>query len=320
MKDRKIIFLNASRSKPIEKVACRALVSTGSQVFIESDLNAARKRVQEENMDLVLVNYDTTDEKIRVFVTDLIKGAPKLPTVLVSEKKDKAHLIELFSHEQLRNLIARNGQVAEEELIITVEKLLRQDIFGMEKYLTWGVDFEKEEVRDSNCKKEQVHRVADFVRSLRCDERFVRLAEIVADELLMNALYDAPVNKEGKPLYAHLPRSERVQLEPDQAWLQYGSDGRYFAIACRDHFGALKAQTVVQYLRKCFSHDEYQVNTQQSGGGGVGFYMIFQSISQLVINIDPGVMTETMGLIDIRSMYREAKSRSKSFNIFIKEQ
>ncbi len=160
--------------------------------------------------------------------------------------------------------------------------------------------------------------MADFVRRLRCDERFVRLAEIVADELLMNALYDAPMDENGNPLYAHLPRTERVQLGENEARLHYGSDGRYFAIACRDHFGALRAQTVVNYLRKCFSADEYQVDSKQ-GGAGVGFFMIFQSSSQLVINIDPGNMTETMSLIDIRQMYRQTKARSKSFNIFIKD-
>ncbi|MCB0309451.1 MAG: hypothetical protein KDD48_08770, partial [Bdellovibrionales bacterium] len=250
-------------------------------------------------------------------IQQLLDGQKHTPTVLLSEKKDKNHLIQLFSHDRLRNLIARNDQILEEEMIITVEKILRQNIFGMEKYLTWGVEFVKEPIVDSTSKNQQVQKVGEFVRTLQCDERFVRLAEVVADEMIMNALYDAPVDKTGKPMYAHLPRTQPVKLDKGKAFLEYGSDGRYFGIVCTDYFGALKAQTVVSYLRKCFLQDDYQVDSKQ-GGAGVGFYMIFQSISQLVINIEEGKQTETIGLIDIRPLYKDSKKKTKSFNIFVR--
>jgi hypothetical protein len=318
LKDKAILLLDTGENRPVEKVVYRALVSTGSNVSVCNCAADAEKVLAQQPIDLLFLNYDHADDAAKALVRKLMDQPGSPPAVLLSEKKDKAHLIQLFSHERLRNLIARNDQVAEEEVIITVEKILRQDIFGIDKYLTWGVSFVEEPVKDSAEKKNQIDRVAEFVRNLRCDERYIRMAEIVADELLMNALYDAPVDENGRSLYAHLPRSERVTLQDNQAKLMYGSDGRFFVIACRDHFGALRAPTVVHYLKKCFSQDEYQVDSK-SGGAGVGFYMIFQSISQLVINIQPGKMTETMGLIDIRAMYRQIKARSKSFNIFVKE-
>lgn len=273
--------------------------------------------VQESWADLYVVNYDEKDVQTSSVIKKLLDNQMNIPVVILSEKKDKNHLVDLFSHDRLRNLIARNDQILEEEMITTVEKILRKDVFGMEKYLTWGVEFVNEPIKDSGEKNAQVARVGDFVRKLQCDERFVRLAEIVADEMIMNALYDAPVDGQGKAIYAHLPRTDRVTLADKHALLQYGTDGRYFGISCTDHFGALKAQTVVNYLRKCFLQDEYQIDTKQ-GGAGVGFYMIFQSISQLVINIEEGKKTEMIGLIDIRPMYKDSKKRTKSFNIFVR--
>lgn len=319
MKNKQILFVDLTTDPALERVARRALVSTGCNFTVARTREEADKALQPRSIDLLLINYDDAGTGTRDFVTNMLKDGHQFYTVLVSQKKDKDHLIDLFSHDRLRNLIARNGEVEEKELIITTEKLLRQDIFGLDKYFVWGVEFVQEVVGDSQEKGAHIQRVADFVRSLKCDERFVRLAEIVADELLMNALYDAPIDDDGKALYASLPRTERVQLEArDRAILEYGSDGQNFAIACRDRFGALKAQTVVNYLRKCFAQDDHQIDTK-AGGAGVGFYMIFQSLSQLVINIEPGKMTETVGLIDIRKSYRDTKSKSKSFNIFVKQ-
>ncbi len=302
------------------KVVHRALLSAGSDVVIVTSKEEVDEALAGSSFDLTLANYDSPEAEAKTYIRDYLGKEGKTPLILLSQRRDKDHLVELFSHDQLRNLIARNEKVSEEEVIITTEKLLRQDIFGLEKYLVWGVNLVQEVVQDSAEKQDQVQRVGDFVRNLQCDKRFVRLAEIVADELLMNALYDAPVDDDGKSMYAHLPRTDRVQLKAkDRAILEYGSDGRYFAIACRDRFGALKGETVVSYLRKCFAADEYQIDTK-AGGAGVGFYMIFQSLNQLVVNIHPGKMTETLGLIDIRASYRDTKSRSKSFNIFVKQE
>lgn len=299
------------------KVARRALIATGGDLRVITSASEMEAAVLENWADLYVVNYDEKDLQASSVIKRLLDNQMNIPVVILSEKKDKNHLVDLFSHDRLRNLIARNDQILEEEMITTVEKILRKDVFGMEKYLTWGVEFVTEPVKDSIEKNDQVARVGEFVKKLQCDERFVRLAEIVADEMIMNALYDAPVDANGKPLYAHLPRTDRVSLPDRHAQLQYGTDGRYFAISCTDHFGALKAQTVVSYLRKCFLHDEHQIDAKQ-GGAGVGFYMIFQSISQLVINIEEGKKTEMIGLIDIRPMYKDSKKRTKSFNIFVR--
>lgn len=313
MKGKKIVFINADGNRSIERVALRALISTGSEVELIEKAPDDLSHIQ--TFDLVIVSYDNTSDQLPISIKNLLNDPKCPPTVVVSEKREKSHLIDLFSHARLRNLIARNEQILEEEMIITVEKLLRKDIFGMKKYFTWGVDFEEHQVTKSSQKQELVATLAQYVETLKCDSRFVHVAEVIADEMIMNALYDAPVGKDGKPLFAHLPRTQKVEIEKP-ALFQFGCDGRYLGISCVDPFGALKAQTVVQYLRKCFAQDEYQID-QKKGGAGVGFYMIFQSISQLVINIEEGKKTEIIGLIDIRTKYKDAKSKSKSLNIFL---
>jgi hypothetical protein len=316
VKQKRILFINPSTERAIERVVHRALLSAGSEVLISNSCSDALQKIREGNYHLALVNYDEGGDETRNLVDQLLLNHDLL-TVILSQKREKEHLIQLFSHDRLKNLIARNNELSESELLVTTEKLLRGDIFGVDKYLSWGTDLVVQTVSDSAQKEDQVKQVGEFVAALKCDQRFVRGAEIVADELIMNALYDAPVDKDGKPTFAHKPRTERVTLpKSDQATLTYGSDGRYFAISCRDRFGSLKAPTVVSYLKKCFTQDENSVN-MKAGGAGVGLYMIFQSTSQMVINIDPKKATETLGLLDIRASYRDSKTRSKSLNIFL---
>lgn len=309
--------MNTDQNRSFEKVASRALLSTGSDIEVTESIDLCRKRIADAEVDLAILAFDQNDENFSREVDSLLAQKHGVPVVIVSEKRNKEHLTSLFSHDELRNLIARNDHIQEEEVIVTVEKLLRKDIFGMEKYFTWGVDIKTFDIRNSADKESIVQAVSQFAEQLRCDKRYTRHAEVVADEMIMNALYDAPVDAHGKSRYAHLSRTKPISLpENEKAVLSVGSDGRYLGISCKDPFGQLKGETVVQYLKKCFTQDENQIDSK-AGGAGVGFYMIFQFISQLVINIDEGKCTEIIGLIDIRPLYRESKRRTKSLNIFI---
>ena len=49
--------------------------------------------------------------------------------------------------------------------------------------------------------------------ALGCNERVVELVETVADELVTNAIYNAPRTPEGEPKYARRSRRDPVELE-----------------------------------------------------------------------------------------------------------
>jgi len=170
---------------------------------------------------------------------------------------------------------------------------------------------------DSKLKQDYINEVAAYAQALGCNERVVELIETIVDELVTNAIYNAPRTAEGEPKYAKLSRREPVVLEDAEAGeLQFACDGDYIAIAQIDPFGALTQDTVVSYLNRCLVKGPNQIS-EASGGAGIGLYRVFQSLSKFVINVDPGKKTEVITLIDLRLSMKRFRQATKSFHIFI---
>src|SRR4029077_12725286 len=101
-------------------------------------------------------------------------------------------------HVVARESVAGGGvDVDEDAIVVTSLKLLRGEIFGLEKYMTWGVSVNEREVRSYDDKRAAIAAVADFARDIGCRRQLVARIESVSDELLMNALYDAPFIRTG---------------------------------------------------------------------------------------------------------------------------
>src|SRR4029434_11166123 len=83
--------------------------------------------------------------------------------------------------------------------------------------------------------------------------RFAGLFWTVADELISNALYDAPVDAAGARRFHHLSRNLDVDLEPgEEIEVRLSSDGRRLGISVSDPFGSLLPATLQDYLGKGF--------------------------------------------------------------------
>jgi hypothetical protein len=96
------------------------------------------------------------------------------------------------------------------------------------------------------------------------------------------------------------------------------SGGSRIGLAVRDPFGSLKVGTITRYLGKCFRGGDDQVDTKE-GGAGLGLYWVFEALSHFVVNVQVGVSTETMGLLDVKGRYRDFVRRGKSFNVFVSD-
>jgi anti-sigma regulatory factor (Ser/Thr protein kinase) len=246
---------------------------------------------------------------------------PRTKMVLHSTAPTEDYLPLMADRKFLRNVIAKNDEPLEpDELIITAEKLLRQDLFGLQKYLLWGVEPYCLQIQDSRRKQDYIHEVSNYATSLGCNERVVELIETIVDELVTNAIYNAPRTTAGEPKYQKLSRREPVVLEPSETGeLQFACDGDYIAIALIDPFGALTQETVVSYLNRCLVKGPNQIS-EASGGAGIGLFRVFQSLSKFVINIEPGKKTEVITLIDLRLSMKRFRQAAKSFHIFISDQ
>jgi hypothetical protein len=206
-----------------------------------------------------------------------------------------------------------------EELAATLRKLERGAVFGLPCYLPWGVQVQEVRLACSDDKATALGRIAEHMGHLGIGGRVLRRLQDIADEMIMNAIYDAPLDADGRPKFAHLTRQTPVALaHAEQSTLSFGSDGRTFVLGIRDPFGALKVETLKGYVAKGLRRGDDQID-QKAGGAGLGLYLQFDFMGSMVLNLAPGRATEMIGLLDIRGSFRDLATAPKSFNCFVSE-
>lgn len=321
MYGKRILFFDPD--KKTCKGAARALSATGSSVEVATDRATLTEHLGGSPFDLVMACYD---EEVReppdcLELFDKVKEEhPGTLFVMHVTESTEDYMPLLQSRPYLRNLIAKNANPLEpEELIVTAEKLLRNDIFGINKYLRWGVEPLSIQVKESQKKPAYVKQVVDYASTLGCNSRTVELVGAIVDELVTNAIFNAPVDGDGKARFRTLKRSEDLVLdEHEAATLKFACDGDFIAVSTCDPFGSLKQDTVIDYLNRCLVKGPRQMS-EESGGAGLGLYRVFQSVSKFILNLDPGKQTEVISLIDLRLSMKQFRLAAKSFHCFVAE-
>ena len=193
-------------------------------------------------------------------------------------------------------------------------RVLAGDIFGLEKHVPWGAQIHSFLVGDYQEKSLCISQVSEFADSMSVRRKYRESIEQCLDEMLMNALYDAPVDDQGRPIFSEIPTKTRISLRVEQkVVVQYACDGKQFVVGVRDAFGTLDRATVLRYLHKCL-HNEQQID-RKAGGAGLGLYLITNSSSGVYFHVLPGVATEAVCTFDLES----PKLQLEGFGFFLEK-
>jgi len=316
MEGKRILIVEGEK-RP-RKVALRALTATKSVVDAAEDYKQAEEMINNSTYDLVIADLEFAE-----LINNVKTIQPKCKTALMSRARIEEYISEIRKLGFISNLVAKSSDdtaISARELITTSEKLLRNDIFGLDKYLRWGTSPYSIDVFDSRKRFDAIDEVVSYSQKLGASDRMKRIVVDLLDELFMNAFYDAPLDEDGNFKYADLNRSVPV-IFPDNSpvVLEYASDGDFLGISVTDAWGTLNKDKIFMYLERCFAKGEDQIR-EDTGGAGLGLYKIFKSLNMFVVNIEKGVSTEVIGLIDLRISMREFKKRIRSFHIFNKEE
>lgn len=290
-----------------------SLGGTGAQFELVSDVEAGKQRLAEEEYDILCLNSRFLDlldltrvskaEKHCVFMTSdpisdhiqTLKARPELATILARHPTDRVFTV--------RNMAT------------TISKLASGDVFGLEKYLSWGTEVHQYAVTGSVQRTELIDHLQKYLAEIGIGRILNRRCTTAAEELLMNAIYDAPTDQNGKALYNHLQRTVPIQLAPEeQAIFRFACDGNLVAVSVEDAFGALTREVVLDYLERCFKGD-IGVELENKGGGGNGLFQTIQSSSLVIFNVKPGSRTEVIALLSTNMQFEKTKPQP-SFHFF----
>jgi hypothetical protein len=304
MLSKRVIAVSAE--KTFQKKLAAGLMAAGGAVEIVS---SADELAREPDADLIVYHVtEFPDKKLTSLLGRLRKDA-KVISIVPTSDLDK--MVTLMKDERLSNcLVAEDLETTMLSGVAT--RLLYGDVFGLEKFMPWGVRIYSMLVGDYQEKSVAIAAVSDFAAAMGVRRKYRESIEQCIDELLMNALYDAPTDTEGKQMFAEVPTKTRISLRMEQkAVIQYACDGNQFAVSVRDSFGALKKDIVVKYIDKCLHAGEQQID-RKAGGAGLGLYIIANSTSQFVVNLYPGVATECVCTFALDA----PKVQLKNFGVF----
>ncbi len=211
-----------------------------------------------------------------------------------------------------QHVVAHPMPILAEELLATVQKLLRADVFGLEKYVAWGAEVRSYELADARDRESAVATLAQDVVAAGLPDRMGSLVSVIADELLANALFTAPMDGAGQRYRRTDPRdANRVLVGQDRVTIRWATDARYLAIEVRDLWGSLDPQRVSARLSRAGQITESETATSD----GMGLPLAYACANQFIVNLCPGQLTEMIGLIDVRYKPTEL-GRAASFHSF----
>jgi hypothetical protein len=228
------------------------------------------------------------------------------PVIAVIPRPDLAAVLELMqTWDRVAGVLVADGPdgLDPRRLSALAARILApagDELSGLDGVLPPGTPIHARVVADHQDKSRCMARISEFVDAAQVPRKFRAPIEQCIDELVMNALYDAPVDARGVPLFAGIATRTRITMRSEHGvTVQYACDGKQFAVAVRDAFGTLARATVLGHLHKCL-HAEQPID-RKAGGAGLGLYLMVNAATAVTFHVMPGIATEAVCLFDLEA-------------------
>jgi hypothetical protein len=211
------------------------------------------------------------------------------PTIVADHAFTLSHAIESIGSEQIAAVIRADRS----NLSDAARRLARAGGVGVRAGVTVHAQVVADFASKRSCQAAISHLTAHFPQLRR------HAIDQCVDELLMNALYDAPIAADGARVFAGVPTRERVRLRTQHVvHVAWALDGDRFEIAVRDAFGSIDRATVLRHLAKGDADGGPRSGT---GGAGLGLYLVASEVSALWFHVTRGVATEVSCVFDVHN-------------------
>jgi hypothetical protein len=130
----------------------------------------------------------------------------------------------------------------------------------------------------------------------------------LSEEMILNAIFHAPRDRHGRPLYSHLHRSTNVVLRRgEEPMVRWFITRQLIGISIRDTFGSLTAGDIFAHVLGAERRREAR---SASGGAGLGLRIMSRAAQHLIFAICPGTWTEIVALVPQATADRSSSGRA----------
>ena len=287
----------------------RRIVETLERAGAEVDAVRTPESIGGEIIPHRYIFAAAADGDVRTIESLVPKLRDRAHVTIVTPKASLSELTSYLRDERVNHVVV--GDDLEDGVYVTAKKLLTGDIFGIEKYLPDNTPVHYARLRDFEGRGKAIQTVLDFAEQANMRRQVRNAIGSVCEELLMNALYDAPVDAEGKQIFAEVDPHDRTRSRsPRPVSIRYAATEDKFAVAVRDRFGRLAKNTILSYIEKCI-HSPNQID-RKTYGAGLGLYLVANAAATYVVNVAYGIATEVVCTFD-----RGAKTPLRLVGVFV---
>jgi len=299
------------RNKLVSRKAARILTCLGLDVAICEDPSELPRYIDGTP---TLLCADAVDIAI---VEGILQSRPEFLALVWSAESMERILPIANQVPRLDHLLGKLGKddcPREWELLYTARRLVSGESPGIASLLSWGYTGFKENIRTSQQRDACVEGVVRFCEKLNVPGRVREMFGELTHELLMNAMYDAPVDAAGRPKYAADRKAIIALEEAEAAVIRCATDGMRIVLSVTDPFGRLPRGAIFGGI-----HRGLQGGTMDTshGGAGLGMLYIYRSSAISIFDIVPRQRTQVIGVYELDTNQREFRNLPRSVHYFI---
>jgi CRP-like cAMP-binding protein len=301
--NKKIFLIEADQKQLI--ITKMAVAGAGLSIEAVCDEKLGQELVNTSNFDLYIC-----EEGYPVFLENLHKSKPDKPLLVFSSQgvRDNIQILENLGFVDYfisKDSIDRNVSI--HNVLISLNKIFTKDIFKLEKYLSWGAQVKEIKITGSRQRHDARSEMLEDLKQKGIRSALLTQVNTVSEEMLMNAVYDAPTDEHGKVLFNHQDRTIPIELLPhQQSKLRYATDGVTLAISVSDPFGSLHKSVILKYLKSCYENQDNAM-TENKGGAGKGLHQIVENSNLTIFNIKKKNQTEVISLFYLDPLRRAVR-------------
>jgi hypothetical protein len=287
----------------------RRIVSTLERAGAEVDAARSPDAIAAAVIPHRYVFFAASDGDVGALDSLVPKLRERAHVTIVTPRASLSDLTIYLRDDRVNHVVV--GDELDQGVFVTAQKLLTGDIFGIEKYLPAGTPVHYARLRDFEGRGRAIETVLGYAEQSRMRRQVRTAIGAVCEELLMNALYDAPVDASGRPIFADVdPHDRRGTRSPRPVSIRYAATDQLFAVAVRDRFGRLAKNTILAYIEKCIASPS-QID-RKTYGAGLGLYLVANAAASYVVNVAYGIATEVVCTFD-----RGAKTPLRLLGMFV---
>lgn len=296
-------FVQADTKDKLHEILC---ANMGCFILWDYD-SVLEKRSEDGKLNRELMEYF---EKHRVWHRVFaISSHPLRDSILPGN-------FHLFSKYLLRNFSLEATKVYS----YIIQNILLPNPFETHSAGIDDLQIQKSRITNSSRKRATLEALSIILEKKTIPKRIATSIIRATDELIINAVFDAPIDMKGKRYKHDLERGEDFELvKKEEVELEIISTQTFLQISVIDSFGSLQKEDFIPLLAKNFQKQEVSSNSESpKSDRGLGLYQILNSGLSMQVLIEPGKRTKMSLVVPWVANVRELRDSFRFFCLRIK--